>query len=112
MNSASIVAWINVFGAAVAAVMQGCAARKGARRARWLHASISAVAVVYVACYLWLVALIPGSTQHWSEFMRGVGPVAWVVAWWAPAWLSLQRGRVDREAHRAVLDALERGGGA
>lgn len=106
--SAELVAWINLLGAFLSMILQGIAAVRGSMRARWLHAAIACVAGAYVAGYAWLVSLTPnGDIRHWSEVMRGVGPVAWIVAWWAPAVLSLHRHKKNEQAATILRRATE-----
>ena len=91
------IAWANLIGAFVATVLNVQAARHGAIRARWLHAMTAVVGVAYVFGYSWLLCTLD-DPRRWSETMRGVAVVAWVIVWWTPAILSLRLHRRDAEA--------------
>ncbi len=94
------VAILNLAGAVVSVAVNWRASRSGLFRFRTLHAAITAVAVMYVAGYLWLLGVF-GEVQvaRWSSVMRGFSLVAWLVVWILPAVVSI---RATRELHRAI----------
>ena len=100
------IAWANLLGAAVAAVLQFCATRRGAMHVRWWHAMTASMGLVYIVGYIWLLFDLDDPRQ-WSQVMRGVAVVAWVAVWWAPALLSLHMRRKEIAATEAAAKALE-----
>lgn len=103
------IAWANLIGAIVATGLNFYAARHGSIRARWVHAMTAVVGAAYIVGYVWLLCTLSHPLQ-WSQTMRGVAVVAWVVVWWMPAILSVRLRRRDVAAHAeaaAVIRALE-----
>lgn len=74
---------VNVVMTALSCGLAAYAARHGAVNTRPLHAAIAALSAVYCAGYLYLVIVRPdpAGIAQWSNTMRGVGVVAWPVAW-------------------------------
>lgn len=81
MNTAVI--WVNLAGAVFACAVNAVAAVGGLAPWRPLRAAVALLAAVYASSY---VALLAGlwQTDAWSETMRGVSPVAWLVVWSGP----------------------------
>jgi hypothetical protein len=69
---------------AVLAAGAGCAHIYGAcHTSGWLRrlfTTIAALAFMYSASYWWLLSN-PDKPQEWSNFLRPIGVVTWVVAW-------------------------------
>jgi len=92
----TVLDWCNVALAAVACAVHLLAGRRGLIAVRWVRYSIAFLAATYTALYLWLI-LGDITVAEWSNLVRGIGPVAWVVVWILPAVLGLRVARkVDR----------------
>lgn len=90
MGFVEVVALLNSAFAGLAFVMSLAAARRGSLYHRWVFAAIAPLAAVYSASYGWLLFNLEHAST-WSSVMRGVSLVAWPVAWWLPARVSIQR---------------------
>lgn len=84
--------WIQVLMTATSCGLAIWAARRGVVNTRPLHAACAALSAVYCVGYLVLVIARP-NVGEWSNTMRGVGLVAWPVAWmsWSIISVRLQR---------------------
>lgn len=97
---------IQVAMSAVACGLSVWACRSGLLNLRPLHAAVAMLAAVYCAGYLYLIVEQP-NVGDWSNVMRGVGLVAWPVAWVSWPILSIRlQSRVGR-LHRVVEERTD-----
>lgn len=82
-----MVVWLSLCLAFVAAVSAGWAAVRGPRNTLVLNMARGALATVYFAGYIWLLAT-DVDRGEWSEVMTGVGLVSWPVVWIYPPWFT------------------------
>lgn len=101
MNTAVI--WVNLAGASAATVTNAAAAVVGWKPWRGLRAAVALLAAVYASSY---VALLIGwwPVESWSETMRGVSPVAWLVVWSGPPIQSALWWRRTVAHARTIID--------
>ncbi len=93
----TVLDWVNVVLAAIAAVTNFLAGHRGLLVMRPLRYMVGALASLYVALYLWLL-LGSVAVAEWSNVVRGIASVAWLVVWIAPAAMGLRVAkRADRQ---------------
>lgn len=83
------VIWTNAVLAAIAAVTLLLAARHSFPELRATFAAGGVLASIYTGSYIWL-AMNLERAKEWSQLMRPVGMVAWLVAWILPAAISMR----------------------
>lgn len=88
--------WLNLFGSLCAVVANTWAARVGQSEHRTMRYSVATIAALFAALYIADLTGLLGPDLR-SEIAAGIAPVAWIVAWTAPAVRSatVHRGTVD-----------------
>jgi hypothetical protein len=99
---ANCIVWLNILGAAVAAVVNFHASHVNPAPWSRIRLMIAAYATIYVGGYLWLLNV--DDIAVWSQTMRGVSVLTWPLVWIAPAWVST---RVWREVKQQITDSEE-----
>lgn len=80
-----LVVWLNLICVCFAAGFQLVASRQGSAIKRHLFGATFGLSLVYAGSYVWLLLDFPDRVQDWSQVMRGVSLVTWVVVWIVPA---------------------------
>jgi len=88
--------WANLVGSLAAVVGNVWAARVGQSEHRTMRYSVATIAALFAALYIGDLTGLLGPDLR-SEIAAGIAPVAWLVAWTAPAVRSatVHRGTVD-----------------
>jgi hypothetical protein len=96
------VVWISLGLSACAAVALLLAARHSLPELRPTFAAGGVLAAIYCGSYIWL-AFNYERAQEWSQLMRPVGMVSWLVVWVMPATISMRVwAKLRRAAHSNV----------
>ena len=88
--------WLNLVGSLAAVTGNVWAARVGQSEHRTMRYSVATIAALFAALYIADLTGLLGPDLR-SEIAAGIAPVAWLVAWTAPAVRSatVHRGTVD-----------------
>lgn len=78
------VVYVNIICSAIAAVYCFSASRKTFIKQRPMYAAVTALCVTYLGSYVWLAFNIEDAAL-WSQVLRPVGAVSWILAWAWPA---------------------------
>lgn len=99
MSADTVLIWLTLLGSLIACGSALRAVRSGIPLLRPLAAATAALAGIYAVAYLALLALWGESNLRWSQVMRGVSVVAWLVVWAGWPWMSVKAWRA---AHRRL----------
>lgn len=83
------VVWVSIGLSAIAAVALLLAARHSFPELRATFAAGGILASIYCGSYIWLAFNLERAPD-WSELMRPVGLLSWLVSWTLPAALSVR----------------------
>lgn len=76
-----VVIWLNLIAAVGATAANVWAMTVSRWPYRWVFAVSAAMALVFAGGYVWLLGEFPERAQEWSQVMRGVSLLAWVLVW-------------------------------
>ena len=74
------VTFMNVIGASIAFGVNLWASIRLPGKIRWMFQAIASLALVYCVAYFWLL-FNPDKVEVWSDFLRPLSILTWVVAW-------------------------------
>lgn len=96
--------WLNLFGSLCAVVANTWTALRGQPEHRVLRWSIATIAAMFAGLYIGdLTGLLATGTR--GDLAAGVAPVAWLVAWTAPA---VRAETVHRRTRRVIDSMIDR----
>jgi Zn-dependent protease len=103
---ATIIIWINLFGALMAAATAIWVQKKLPSVMHVILVPIAIIALIYCVAYAVLLADLV-QFENWSAVMRGVSISAWFIVWIYPWWkiASMHQKLLDRHATAAAESA-------